>query len=90
MQSKSLPRLRYKGGKKKKSIYRLALANLIQKHCRTVTVPLLPSVSSSSEIALSLTHSPRLWSASLLVPSSKVNTRLWLVAGCCSGDAAAG
>lgn len=90
MQSKSLPGLRYKGGKKKKSIYRLALANLIQKHCRTVTVPLLPSVSSSSEIALSLTHSPRLWSASLLVPSSKVNTRLWLVAGCCSGDAAAG
>lgn len=70
MQSKFLPSLKYK---EKKNLYRLTQANLIQKHCRMVTVPLLPNVSSSFGIAPTHTFAC-LWSASLLVPSTIVNT----------------
>lgn len=87
MQSKFLPRVKYRA---EKSIYRLAQADLTQQHCKMVTVPLSPNVSSSFAIALPLTRSPRRQPASLLVPRTLVNTRLWLVAGCCSGGAAVG
>lgn len=76
----------HRGGKK--SIYRLAQANLLLKHCKMGAEPLLPNVSSSSGIALLLRRSLWLWSASPSVPSTTANTGLWLVPGCCSGDAA--